>query len=339
MLGEEPVEQRGDLGDHCRIDLARDQVSAVALGERDHADRKRHPGLDPGHRRTAPRRRRPLEADQFRGAAADVEQEHAIGLRVDQRGAAGGRQPRLGLAIDDLQLEPDLLGDAGAEFGAVHRRAARLGRDQLRPRHAAIAHLVAANGERFDCAGDRGLADAAGRRYALPQPDDAGECVDDTKAVAGGARDQQPAIVGAEIERGIGRTRMPGLALPAVVTRVAVTVTADPTGPAAARGRSWSGSRPPVARPSSFIQFLPAAPKPSGSTAAAMSRRYRRKCNTGEARATDARWSRCTVQSCARDHCLSHSAKDAWGIIRGFCASRFASRSKPSATSSSSTCA
>ena len=194
----------------------------MALGEGDHANRQRHPGLDLGEWRAAPRGRRTLEADQFRGAAADVEQEHAIGLRVDQRGAAGGRQPRFGLTVDDLQLKSHLLGDAGTEFGAVDRCATRLGGDQLRPRHATIAHLVAANGQRFDRTGDRGIADAAGCRYTLPQPDDAGEGVDHTKAVAGRARDQEPAIVGAEIERGVGRTRMSGLALPTVVTRVAI---------------------------------------------------------------------------------------------------------------------
>ena len=194
----------------------------MALGERDHADRQRHPGFDLGQRRAAPRRRRPLEANQFRGAAADVEQEHAVGLRVDQRGAAGGRQPRFSLTIDDFQLEPDLLGDPSTKFRPVHRGAASLGRDQLRPRHAAVAHLVAADAERFDRPGDRGVADAARGGYALPEPDDAGERIDHTKAVARGARHQEPAIVGAEVERGIGRTCMLGLAPPAVVTRVAI---------------------------------------------------------------------------------------------------------------------
>ena len=65
-------------------------------------------------------------------------------------GSISGVQPvaasvGLGLAVDDFELEPDLLGDAGAELGAVRRRAAGLGRDQPRARHAAVAHLVAAN--------------------------------------------------------------------------------------------------------------------------------------------------------------------------------------------------
>ena len=48
---------------------------------------------------------------------------------------------RLGLAIDDLELEPDLLGDAGAEFAAVGRGAAGLGRDQPRARVRAMRIL------------------------------------------------------------------------------------------------------------------------------------------------------------------------------------------------------
>ena len=40
---------------------------------------------------------------------------------------------------------------------------------------------------------------------ALAEPDDAGKRVDHAEAVAGRTRDQQTAIVGAEIERGIGR--------------------------------------------------------------------------------------------------------------------------------------
>src|SRR5262249_46951866 len=86
---------------------------------------------------------------------------------------------------------------AGAEFGAVRRGATRLGRDQPRPCHAAIAHLVAANGECSDRTVDRRIADAAGRRQTLAEADDARERIDDAEAVADPARDEQPAIVGA----------------------------------------------------------------------------------------------------------------------------------------------
>ena len=51
---------------------------------------------------------------------------------VADRSAACSRrgEPRLGLAVDDLELEPDLARDALEEFGAVLGRAAGLGGDQ-----------------------------------------------------------------------------------------------------------------------------------------------------------------------------------------------------------------
>src|SRR5262249_59145215 len=48
---------------------------------------------------------------------------------------------------------------------------------------------------------DRSFAEHAGERNALAQPDDAGERVDDAKAVKRRPRDQQAAVVGAEVKR------------------------------------------------------------------------------------------------------------------------------------------
>ncbi len=157
-------------------------------------------------RRTAVLRRfaRP-KADELRGAAADVEQDDAARLRIDQRRAAGCGQPGFGLAVDDFELDPDLVSHPFEEFEPVARRPAGFGRDQPGASHAAVAHLGAAHPQRLDRAHDRGLAEEARARDALPQPDDARERVDHAKAVARGARHQQAAIVGAEIERGIGR--------------------------------------------------------------------------------------------------------------------------------------
>ena len=91
------------------------------------------------------------------------------------------------------------------KFGAVLGRAAGFGGDQPRARDAAVLHLGAADGERADGAVHRRRAQAAGQRHAFAQADDAREGVDDAEAVAGRARDEQAAIIGAEIERGIGR--------------------------------------------------------------------------------------------------------------------------------------
>src|SRR5262245_6392541 len=126
---------------------------------------------------------------------------------VDERRAAGGGKLGLGLAVDDLEIEPDLVRDAGAEFGSVLRRAAGLRRNEPRAGDTARLHLVAADGERRDRARDRRIADAAGGGNALTQPYDAGERVDNPEAVAGRARHQEAAIVGAEVERRIRRTR------------------------------------------------------------------------------------------------------------------------------------
>ena len=52
------------------------------------------------------------EPHQFRRAAADVEQDDALGLRIDQRRAAGRGEPRFGFAIDDLELDADLVAHA-----------------------------------------------------------------------------------------------------------------------------------------------------------------------------------------------------------------------------------
>ncbi|TIT07216.1 MAG: hypothetical protein E5W86_28995, partial [Mesorhizobium sp.] len=60
--------------------------------------------------------------------------------------------------------------------------------------------------ERVDGAVHRRLAEPAGGGQPLAQPDDAREGIDDAElAVARRHRDQQPAIVGAEIERGEDR--------------------------------------------------------------------------------------------------------------------------------------
>src|SRR5262249_11907879 len=136
--------------------------------------------------------------------------------------AAGGGRHGFGFTVDDFELEANLIGDAGAEFGAVRRGATRLGRDQPRPRHAAIAHLVAANRECSDRTVDRRIADAAGRRQTLAEAEGAREPIDDAEAVAGRAGAGEPALVGAEMERGIGGPGLMDAALRAVMARKAV---------------------------------------------------------------------------------------------------------------------
>ena len=203
----------------------------------------------------------PAQPHQLRRTAADIEEDDAGRGGIEQLGAAGRRQPCLGRGIDDLELEAGLLGDAGAEFFAVLGRAAGLRGDEPRPPHAARAHLVATDQQRLDRPFDRRLADAARSSHAFAETNDARERVDHAKPVGRRTRDQKPAIVGAEIERGVGSIGL-------IVQRtLAVRHARSPRGgcrtvfggasaPAAATLHGHRGRRS-AARPRSSNTFLP----------------------------------------------------------------------------------
>ena len=201
MLGRERRDVLRDLLHHQRIGLRRDVPAAEMLGQRDDAERDRHPCLDA--RRGVWLVRIALDPDQFGRAAADVEQDGAPPLRIEQRRAADHGERRLGLAVDHLEPDAGLGGDPVPKAVGVRGRAAGFGRDQPQALGLLGLDLVAADAQRGDGAFDRGLADAAGRRDALAEPDDPRERIDHAKAVAGRTGDQQAAIVGAEVERRI----------------------------------------------------------------------------------------------------------------------------------------
>ena len=115
-----------------RLELVRrDVAAAVPLADVDHADRQRHPVADAvGHAPAAAVAGHEVDPDELGRAAADVEEDGAGGRRIDQRGAAGDGEACLGLARDDLELEPGLGAHALDELGAVLGRAAGLGGDQ-----------------------------------------------------------------------------------------------------------------------------------------------------------------------------------------------------------------
>ena len=91
------------------------------------------------------------------------------------------------------------------ELGAVLGRAAGFGGDQAGAADVAVGELGAADAERLDGARHGGVAEAAVGADPLAQADDARKGVDDAEAVVARGRDQQPAIVGAEVEGGIER--------------------------------------------------------------------------------------------------------------------------------------
>ena len=93
---------------------------------------------------------------------------------------------------------------------AILGAAAGLRRDEARARDPARLHFVATDFQRLERAFDRFLADAAMAAEAFAQSHDAGKSVHDAQhfAVASarpalGPGDQQTAIIGAKIERGI----------------------------------------------------------------------------------------------------------------------------------------
>ena len=112
---------------------------------------------------------------------------------------------RLGLAVDDLEINAEALLHQSDELRAVSGRTAGFGRDGAGAGHAARGHLVAANAQRLEGARDGRLSQAAAQRQAFAQPHDPGERVDDAKSVRGGPRDQKPAIVGAKVKGCVSR--------------------------------------------------------------------------------------------------------------------------------------
>ena len=178
------------------------------FGQRDDAERDRHPRLDARYRIL-------LVPDRARSEPVPSSRRRCrTGWRPCPFGSSSGEQPVtarrcFGLAIDHLEPDAGLGGHPVHEAVGIRRRAAGFGRDQPQAFGLLGMDLVAANAQGGDGAVDRGVADAAGRRDPLPEPDDARERVDHAKAVAGRTGDQQAAIVGAKVQRRVdaGRRR------------------------------------------------------------------------------------------------------------------------------------
>ena len=206
---------------------------------------------------------RAVEPHQFGGAAADVEQHHAVGVRIDQRRAAGRRQaaPRSrGRSLQARGRAPRATrARKSSPFSAARQASVAIRRARVTPLLCILLRQMASAATR---ALDRRFAHAAASGDALAEPDDAGKRIDHAEAVAGRPRHQQPAIVGAEIERGIGRARRGRCPR----RRRAVQATADPTGTALAAPDRKQGRGPGYPRPRrSYVSSLPAAPGPPPS--------------------------------------------------------------------------
>ncbi len=110
----------------------------------------------------------------------------------------------LRLAADDGDVEPGLRACPREELVGVGGEPAGLGGDQAGACHLVAPDLGRTYFQRFERALDGGLRQPAARRHALAEADDAREGVDHLEAAPRRPRHQQPAVVGAEIERGIG---------------------------------------------------------------------------------------------------------------------------------------
>ena len=152
-------------------------------------------------------------------------------------------------------------------------RAAGLGRDQPRAGDAAVAHLVAADAQApRPRAGSRPRS--ARPELVMPSPSRMmRENASTTRKLSRvGARHQQPAIVGAEIERGIGRAGHIQPALPAAVmaalARMPIRRPPAPPGPLRAPGQARGRGRSPgPRRPSQTFPRAEALSSQPGSTA------------------------------------------------------------------------
>src|ERR1700730_2734466 len=140
------------------------------------------------------------QPDNFRRAPADVEYDRVRDAGMEQRSAAGDHESRLLGGRDDLDIEPDLLLHSGQEVLAVGCSAARLGGDIARAGDAARLNFRGADPQRVEGTLHRLLGQGAGCGKPFAQSDDAGKGVDNAKAYAGRPRDEQSAIVRAEIE-------------------------------------------------------------------------------------------------------------------------------------------
>ena len=190
--------------------MARNQASVAGLalreplGQGDHADRDRQPGADRRHaapapcsrpsgpprtarssrrRRRPPGPRRPVRSIRLRQPATDS-RASSCGVMICSARPVSSRDP-----VDERR-----------------RRSRRCGRPGWRwraPGRAAAADFVGADLQRRHGALHGRLGQPAGLAQALAQPDDARIGVDDAEAAARRRGDQQAAIVGAQVERGV----------------------------------------------------------------------------------------------------------------------------------------
>ena len=168
-----------------------------------------------GHRDDAPRDARPvnnaqviafgLDTHELGRAATDVENQRGAIAGFEHQMAPPRRKPRFLAGVNNVEENAGFAIDTRDEIGAVFGAAARFGRDRAREVHAAPHQLVRTDFERGDGAFNGRITDPPARAEPLTKAHDPRKSVDHGKAVARpGSRNQQAAIVGAQVQRGIG---------------------------------------------------------------------------------------------------------------------------------------
>ena len=196
-----PGEAVGDPRAHFRVRCragVRGQVDGPdALGQRDHTPGHRLPIENAGHRRAG------IDQHHFSRSAADVEDHRRAFAGFEQDVAAEHGEPRFFFRRDDVEADAGFAVDALDEGLAVGCPAAGLGRDRAGKVDAALAQLVGTDLQRAKCPVHRRIGQPARLREAFSKPDDAAERIDYHEVIARRPRDQQAAIVRAQIDRGI----------------------------------------------------------------------------------------------------------------------------------------
>ena len=245
----------------------RHRHAAVALGQRDDADRHRDPGIDRRMRRAVLRRRAAAEPHQFRGAAADVEQDRRP--RHPDRPAACSRwrraAPRFRGRRSRARCRPRcaMRSRNSGPLPAARQASVAISRARVTPRLRILSRQTRS------ASTARTIAASLSRpELVMPSPSRMmRENASTTRKLSRvGARHQQPAVVGAEIERRIGRAGHIRPPCPPPSWRSGGPgADADrrppaPPGPSAAPGQA-AGSRPVARASSSIVKPFP-TPKP-----------------------------------------------------------------------------
>jgi hypothetical protein len=195
-------DHRGEASDQILVpSLASGLRFLFLLGQRYDAKRRRTPSKDRRAKRIGAHIRGP-HPGEFRGAAANIDDERNLGLGLDQAGAA--ERGKLGLFFrrNDIETEAEILLDSIEECLSVRRRAAGLGSDTPYCDRSARFDTLRARREGLIRTRHRSFAEAPGMRQALTKADDARVPINDAQTtLAIGRRNKHAAIVRTQIER------------------------------------------------------------------------------------------------------------------------------------------